>query len=148
VANVSGTKSQMQNVGKAQTTGLELGLKSPVNAWLELGANYTNMLLKNVSSPASKITDVPREKLTLQALVRPAAQVELIGFIESNSARWASDTVKLSGFTTLNLKAVYRPMAKVTAELGVSNLTDQNYSLADGFPSAGRTWSANLSYQF
>jgi iron complex outermembrane recepter protein len=148
VANVSGTKSQMQNVGKAQTTGLELGLKSLVNAWLELGANYTNMYLKNVSSPGSKITDVPRQKLTLQALVHPAPQVELIGFVESNSARWASDTIKLGGFTTLNLKTVYRPMAKVTAELGVSNLTDRNYFLADGFPSAGRTWSANLSYQF
>lgn len=148
VANVSGTKSQMQNVGKAEATGLELGLKSPVSAWLELGANYTNMFLKNVSNPASKITDVPREKLTLQAVLRPASQVEIIGFVESNSARWASDKIELGGFTTLNLKAVYRPTPKVTAEVGVSNLTDQNYFLADGFPSPGRMWSAKLNYQF
>ena len=148
VANVSGTRSQMQNVGKAESTGLELGLKSPVTSWLELGVNYTNMFLKNVSNPRSKITDVPREKLTLQAVLRPASQVELIGFVESNSERWASDTVRLGGFTTLNLKAVYRPTPQVTAEVGVSNLTDQNYFLADGFPNPGRMWSANLSYQF
>ncbi|MCK9215836.1 MAG: TonB-dependent receptor, partial [Rhodoferax sp.] len=148
VANVSGTKSQMQNVGKAEATGLELGLKSPVNAWLELGANYTNMFLKNVSSPASKITDVPREKLTLHAVLRPASQVEIIGFVESNSARWASDKVELGGFTTLNVKAVYRPSPKLTAQVGVNNLTDQNYFLSDGFPNPGRMWFANLSYQF
>jgi iron complex outermembrane receptor protein len=148
VANVSGTKSQMQNVGKVQSTGLELGLKSPVTSWLELGANYTNMLLQNVSSPTSKITDVPREKLTLQAVVRPASQIELIAFVESNSERWASDTVKLGGFTTLNLKAVFRPTPKLTAEVGVTNLADQNYFLADGFPNPGRMWFANASYQF
>jgi iron complex outermembrane receptor protein len=32
--------------------------------------------------------------------------------------------------------------------VGVNNLSDHNYSLADGYPNPGRTWFANASYQF
>jgi iron complex outermembrane receptor protein len=142
------TKCQMQNVGKVQSSGLELGLKSAVNSWLELGANFTYIYLKNVSSPNTKITDVPREKLTLQAVMRPKAQVEVVAFVESNSERWASDTVRLGGFTTLNLKAVYRPTRSLSTEVGVTNLADKNYSLADGFPNPGRMVFANACYLF
>jgi len=142
------TKCQMQNVGKVQSTGLELGLKSPVTPWLELGGNYTYIDFKNISSPSTQITDVPREKLTLQAVVRPKASVDIVAFAESNGERWASNTVKLGGFTTLNLKAVYRPSPRITTELGVTNLADQNYSLADGYPNPGRMVFANATYQF
>lgn len=148
VANFSGIKSQMQNVGKARITGLELGLRSPVANWLELGGNYTYQDIENVSDPAAKVTDVPGQKLTAHALMRLAGQVEVIAFLESDSGRWASNTVELGGFTTLNLKAVYRPARNISTEAGVSNLTDRNYSLADGFPQAGRTWFANASYKF
>jgi len=148
VANVSGIKSQMQNVGKVQSSGIELGLKGPVTSWLELGGNYTYMDLKNVSSPSTKITDIPRQKLTLQAVIQPTALVELIAFSETNSERWASNTVSLGGFTTLNLKAVYRPTKSMATELGVTNLADKNYAVADGFPNPGRMVYANASYQF
>jgi len=65
-----------------------------------------------------------------------------------NSGRWASNTVKLAGYTTLNLKAVYRPLKGISLEAGVTNLSDENYSLADGFPAPGRMWFANANYQF
>jgi iron complex outermembrane receptor protein len=141
-------KCQMQNVGKVQMSGLELGLSSPIATWLETGGNYTYLDMKNVSNPGTKLTDVPRQKLTAHLLVRPMAQVEVIGFIESDSGRWASNTVMLGSFTTANLKAVYRPAKNLSAEAGVTNLTDKNYSLADGFPNPGRMWFANANYQF
>lgn len=144
----SNFKCQMRNVGKVEMSGLELGFSSPFTHWLEGGANYTYLSLKNISDPATKLTDIPRQKLTAHLLVRPAAQVEVIGFVESDSGRWASNTVQLSGFTTLNLKAVYRPSKRFSTEAGVTNLTDRNYSLADGFPNPGRMWFANANYQF
>ena len=106
------------------------------------------MDLKNVSDPSTKLTDVPREKLTLHALVRPVAQVEVLAFVEADSDRWASNTVKLGGFTTLNLKATYRPEKRVALEAGISNLGDKDYQLANGFPNPGRTWFANATVQF
>lgn len=141
-------KCQMQNVGKVHITGLELGLRSPITNWLELGGNYTYLDLKNVSDPAARLTDVPNQKLIFHALLRPAEKLDIVAFIESDDGRWASNTVKLGGFTTVNLKAAYRPLKELTTEAGVTNLTDKNYSLADGFPNPGRMWFANARYQF
>ena len=148
VANVSGNKSQMQNVGKVRQSGIELDARGALNSVVELGANYTYIELKNLSSPTTKLTDVPQQKLTAQALLHPRGDVDVIAYAEHNSSRWASNTLQLASFTTLNLKAGYRPVRNVTAEAGVSNLNDKNYTLADGFPSAGRQWFGNVSYQF
>ncbi|MDD5058799.1 MAG: TonB-dependent receptor [Sideroxydans sp.] len=142
------SKCQMQNIGNVQASGIELGLNSPLAAWLELGGNFTYTRLKNVSDPATQLTGVPRQKLTAHALLKPAETLDLIAFAEANSRRWASNTVELAGFTTLNLKAVYRITNTVSTEAGVNNLSDKNYALADGYPSAGRTYFANAMMKF
>ena len=141
-------KCQMQNVGEVHMSGVELGLSSPITSWLEAGANYTWLDMDNVSNPATKITGIPEQKFTANVLVRPVAQLEVVGYLERDSGQWASNTVKLDGFTTANLKAVYRPAKNIYAEIGVNNLTDKNYSLADGFPNPGRTYFATANYQF
>lgn len=141
-------RCQMQNVGQVHSSGFELGLRSPVTGWLDLGGNFTYLNMENVSSPNTKLTDVPREKVSLYALIRPFGQLEIVPFIESESARWASNTVRVGAHTTLNLKAAYKPMKGLTLEAGVTNLTDQNYALADGFPNPGRMAFGNLNYQF
>lgn len=148
VANVAGTRSQMQNVGKVRSSGVELDARAALNRWAELGAGYTYTELKNVSAPATRLTDVPRQKLTAQALLHPHAALDLVAYAEHNSSRWASNTVELGGFTTMNLKLAYRAVAGVTVEAGVTNLNDRNYMLADGFPSAGRQWFGNLNYRY
>jgi iron complex outermembrane receptor protein len=141
-------KCQTQNIGKVRSSGIELGLNSPVVSWVELGGNYTLTVLKNISDPATKLTGVPRHKLTAHALFHPNEAVDVIPFAEYNSSRWASNTVELSGYTTLNLKAVYRVTGDISAEAGVNNLTDRNYSLADGYPNPGRSYFANATLKF
>ena len=148
VADVQGTLKQMQNVGEVRSSGFELGISNAVSSWLELGGNYTYIDLENVSDSKTRLTDVPRNKLTAHALLRPATAVDVIVFAEHNSERWASDTVELSGFTTVSLKMVYRLQKDISIDAGISNLSDKNYSLADGFPSPGRMWFANANYQF
>jgi iron complex outermembrane receptor protein len=142
------TKCQMRNIGKVRSTGFELGLRTPLTSWLDVGTNFTYIHLQNISSPNTKLTDVPSEKFTAYALIRPFGQLEIIPFIESESSRWASNTVKTGDHTTINLKAVYRPIKDLTLEAGVTNLTDENYALADGFPNPGRMWFANANYRF
>ncbi|NTV70379.1 MAG: TonB-dependent receptor [Azonexaceae bacterium] len=141
-------RCQMQNVGKVRSTGFELGLRTPLASWLDVGGNFTFINMENVSSPSTKLTDVPSEKLSIYALIRPFGQLEIIPFIESESSRWASNTVKTGDHTTINLKAAYRPLKDLTLEAGVTNLTDENYALADGFPNPGRMWFANANYRF
>ncbi|MES2262487.1 MAG: TonB-dependent receptor [Pseudomonadota bacterium] len=146
--NVSGTKSQMRNIGHVEASGIELGISGQASARLEFGGNYTLTELKNISAPATKLLDVPRQKITAHALFRPVDSVDLIAFAEHNSGRWASNTLELRSFTTLNFKAAYKPLARVTLEAGVNNAGDKNYMLADGFPNPGRMWFANARYQF
>lgn len=81
-------------------------------------------------------------------MYQPSDVVDLVAFVENSSARWVSNTVELGSYTTLNLKAAYRPMQAVTLEVGVNNATDKNYSLANGFPQPGHMWFANGNYKF
>ncbi|NBV16101.1 TonB-dependent receptor [Janthinobacterium sp.] len=148
VANVAGVRAQMQNAGRAHISGVELGARGSAGAWLDFGGNYTYTDMKNVSDRAIRLTDVPRHKLTAHAVLHAARQFDVVAIAETNSGRWVSNTLELGGFTTVNLKAVYRPMPSLSLEAGVSNLADRNYALADGFPSAGRTWLANAQVQF
>ncbi|MFZ2162469.1 MAG: TonB-dependent receptor [Sideroxyarcus sp.] len=142
------SKCQTQNIGKVKSSGIELGLSNPVGSALELGGNYTLTVLKNVSDPATKLTGIPRHKATAHALYKAGDAVEVVTFAEYNSSRWASNTVALSGYTTLNLKAAYRVTSAISTEAGVNNLTDRNYSLADGYPNPGRSYFANASLKF
>jgi iron complex outermembrane receptor protein len=113
-----------------------------------VGGNYTFTDLNNISNPSVKLTDIPRHKITANALLRPVENIDVIVFAEHNSSRWVSNTLELSGYTSLNLKLTYRPVKHLTVEAGVTNLTDKNYALADGFPNPGRMWFGNVQYQF
>lgn len=148
VANVSGTQSQMQNIGKTQASGFEIAAKDKTAAWLELGGNYTQTVVKNLSDRTLRITDTPRHKVTghTRFLVTDSTDVTLFG--EHNSSRWASNTVELHEFSVFNLKFAHRPMAQLGLEAGVTNITDKNYELSDGFPNPGRMFFANARYQF
>ncbi|MGF6115365.1 iron complex outermembrane receptor protein [Janthinobacterium lividum] len=148
VTNVAGVRAQMRNAGRAHISGVELGLRGSAGAWLDFGGNYTYTEMKNVSDRAIRLTDVPRHKLTAHAVLHAARQLDVVAIAEANSGRWVSNTLELGGFATVNLKAVYRSLPALTLEAGVSNLADRNYALADGFPSAGRTWLTNAQYQF
>ncbi len=139
---------QMQNIGKVRASGIELGLNSALLPELEVGGNYTLTEMTNVSDPSTRITSVPRHKATVHATYKAGDRFEATSFIEYNSSRWASNSVELSGYTTLNLKAVYHFTHDFSAEAGVNNATDRNYSLADGYPNPGRSWFANASIQF
>ena len=139
---------QMQNIGKVHVKGIELGLSTPLMSWLDVGGNYTYMRLENISSPATKITDIPTGKLTLNATAHPHEKMDVIAYLDAERGRWSSNTVKLGGFSTFNIKTVYRPVTGISTEVGITNLTDRNYALADGFPSPGRMYFANASYSF
>lgn len=148
VKNVSGTKSQMQNMGEVQSSGIELGLNDAMAEWLDVGANYSYIKLKNRSAPATRLTDVPQQKIITHATWHTMQQLDVTAFAEYNSSRWVSNTAELAGFSTVNLKAAYKPIKNTVFEAGVNNLSDKNYSLAEGFPREGRMWFVNANYQF
>ncbi|MBV6415759.1 MAG: Vitamin B12 transporter BtuB [Steroidobacteraceae bacterium] len=148
VRNVSGILSQMQNIGKVRASGVELGLRADLAGRFEVGGHYTFTDLDNRSDPTTRLTDVPEHKFTGHALWHATGFLDVLLFVEHDSARWASDTVELAGFTTLDLTVSARPRKGMWFEAGVANLADRNYSLADGFPAAGRRWFVNAGWKF
>lgn len=148
VANVSGNRSQMRNIGKVRMMGLELGVTQRLGTQLDVGASYSYTHAENVSAPATRVTDLPAHKLAAHATWHANDQWELVAYGLANSARWVSNTLQLGGYATLDMKAVYHPSARVAVEAGASNVGDHNYQLADGFPSAGRALFANINYQY
>lgn len=56
--------------------------------------------------------------------------------------------VRLGSYALVNFEAEYDFDPNTTLALGVSNLFDQNYALAQGFPEPGRMFFANLRAKF
>jgi iron complex outermembrane recepter protein len=54
----------------------------------------------------------------------------------------------IGAFTLLNLRADYDFTDNFSTAAGVTNLLDQNYSLADGFPEPGRQFYATARARF
>ncbi|MGD9599905.1 MAG: TonB-dependent receptor [Steroidobacteraceae bacterium] len=148
VRNVSGTLSQIQNIGQVRASGVELGLRADLAAQLEVGGRYTFTDLENRSDPTTRLTDVPEHKFTAHALWHAARYLDVLLFVEHDGARWASSTVELPGFTTFDLTVSAKPREGMSFEAGVANLADKDYALADGFPAAGRRWFVNAGWQF
>lgn len=80
--------------------------------------------------------------------VGEVAAEQVSSVVSREDSRWTSNTSEIAGFTTVNLKAVWRPVKNLSTEIGVNNLTDRNYELDYGYPNPGRMWFANARYQF
>lgn len=153
VANVQEDLAQMQNIGRVQIYGTEIEFNYQPWQWLRYGGNYTYLKLENKQQNATRITDIPQHKLINYVVIQPAEQWELQLELECNSSRWVSNVLKLDGYQILNTQIAYQPkLNSVSGQwrfaAGIQNITDKNYALADGFPSAGRMWFSKATWAF
>jgi iron complex outermembrane receptor protein len=145
------TCNQLQNIGLARHRGVELSLEQSLTSSLTAGAGYTYLERRNLSNPAIPLTDTPRHKLFAHLGWTPSDTWELQGTLESEQVRqvsYGNAYTTLGGFVLLGAKGIWKPRRNTAIELGVANLTDENYALADGYPLPGRTWFANAKYSF
>ncbi len=56
--------------------------------------------------------------------------------------------MQTGGYALVNLETEYQVSDGVTAAVGASNLLDDNYALAEGFPEVGRTFFAKVRARF
>ncbi|MCX4190581.1 TonB-dependent receptor plug domain-containing protein [Methylophaga sp. OBS3] len=139
---------QFQNVGEVSARGIELGSDFWLGKW-EFGGNYTYLDRVNKSSDL-KLTDVPSHKLFTYATWHISQPLSISATAQYESKRYTTtegDRIA-DAFTIAGVRAKYQFDKGVTARLGVENLFDKNYEYQEGFPEAGRTYYANLSYQF
>lgn len=145
---VSGSRSQMQNIGEVRHQGVELSAGLKPLTWAELGVTYTYLDRENRSNPETRLTSTPRNRLTGFLRVTPAAQWQIQASVENQDKMWDSNILRLGGYTAANLSVTWKPLAPLALEAGFSNILDRNYQQSGGYPMPGRTWFANARYRF
>jgi len=150
---LTNTLSQNRNVGKAVHKGFELEASHAFGATLEIGANYA-FLLRYVPDHSLILVDTPRHKAFVYANWKPVDGLSIIPSVEIGGQRHMTRAVAATqyfdggDYVVANLKAGYQITEAVSAEIGVNNLLDTNYKLADGYHEEGRNFFSNVRLTF
>ncbi|MEX8517397.1 MAG: TonB-dependent receptor plug domain-containing protein [Leptothrix sp. (in: b-proteobacteria)] len=133
--------TQMQNIGQARAQGLELGGEAKLGAW-QLDSHYQLLNRKNLSNPALKLTDTPRQQAMAHVGWRADSAWSLHAQLTGASSRYSSsDGVQVAGgYGVLDLKAAWQANPQVALEASVHNVGDRLYAYTEGFPEPGRQW--------
>ncbi len=141
-------QSQLQNVGKAEYMGAEIGAEYQVIPTLKAGANYTFIKRNNITNPALNFTDVPRHKIFGYIQYHMKDRLQLQVNTEYNAERYSTTYgTKAGSFILLNTNASVKVWRLFSVEAGINNITDINYALVEGYPEPGRNYFANLLYR-
>lgn len=144
------TCSQLQNIGKQENRGIELYTDLWLTEQLRWHADWTFLDRKNKSAPDVRLLDTPRHKLFSYIEYQVLPWLSLLGSIEYQSGRF-SDTLgerQTNSFVVGNLHAGIKLPAGFETRLGVHNVGDTNFAYQEGFPEPGRTYYANLRFNF
>ncbi len=160
--------SQNQNL-TGNNYGIELSADWDIFPTLRVGGNYTYLerKLDFVNQPFARVEGSPQHKAFLylawsatnRLTITPSVELasDFDSLITSNRSTLLSPPLasagypnyeKLGSFTLLNLQAEYRLSDNFSAAVGGTNLLDDNYQLAQGFPEPGRQYFANVRAKF
>ena len=147
VDNVQPNRFQLQNAGKAKFYGAEAGLDYQVVKGIKLGSNYTFIKRKNKTNPAILFTNVPEHKVFTYADFTFLKRANVLASFEHNSSRYSTSYgTQAKAYTLVNVKGAVKIYKFISAEAGLNNVLDVNYSLVEGFPEAGRNFFVNLVF--
>ena len=150
VSNVEGDLTQMQNTGEAVFKGIDLSLIYQPVTVLNVYVAYSFIKRKNISNPGILFTDVPDNKLFVSVEYNITRKLisNLFGEYDSRRINASDGTRSSPGYFVLNGQVSYRFTGYFTAEIGVNNIFDRNYTMQEGYPEAGRNFYAALNFNF
>lgn len=141
-------QSQLQNAGKSEYMGAEIGAEYQFLSMLKAGANYTYIKRNNLTNSVLHFIDVPKHKLFAFLQYRLGDRLNVQVNTEYNSDRYSTSYGAVAGsFMLLNTSATVRVYKWFSLEGGVNNIADENYVLAEGYPEPGRNYFINLMYR-
>lgn len=141
--------SQMQNVGRSEYVGAEIGFEYPLLEKVKIGLNYTYIEQHNLSDPTLHFTNVPNHKLFGYAQYQLTDKFYIQANAEYNSKRYSTSYGTVIGdFVVVNTKATVKVWKYFSVEGGVNNAFDRNYATTEGFPEPGRNYFMNLVYRY
>lgn len=141
-------QSQLQNTGRSEYLGGEVGVEYRIAETWKAGVSYTYIKRNNLSNPGLYFTDVPRHKFFGYLLYQLKDRLSVQANTEYDSRRYSTTYGAAAGsFMLLNTRAALKVLSFLSLEAGVNNITDRNYSLVEGYPEPGRNYFVNLVYQ-
>ena len=150
----TGLVGQSRNVGNGHSWGFELSAEKRLASWIDVGANYAyiDRTITDPTDPTFRPTGVPADKGMAYATLRPLANVTVTPNIEFTSKRWTENSsgtyYRTGDYLLVNLRAKWQVTEQVSLSLSGRNLTDENYTLVDGFPSEGRSIWLTTSFTY
>lgn len=142
---------QNQNVGEFQHRGIELDASYKGDSY-EVGGNYTYLNIKNKNDTDVKLTDVPENQLFAYVQKDLWTNTFVYANVKFRNGAYQQKMdntyVEVPSFTTFDAKINYSPTDSITTELGIKNITDEDYVYDMGFPMPGREFFVTLEYQF
>jgi iron complex outermembrane receptor protein len=164
-----GTVNQTRNAGNGTYYGAELEATADVASTLRFGGNLSWIhreydqippLVSGGATPPTNGADItngafepqgaPDFKAFLYADWRVTPLVTVTPSVEWDSSRWTVTSgaplrfYKTGDVMLFNLVADFDISKNVSLLVGGKNLTDENYSLVDGFPEEGRSYYVSL----
>lgn len=146
---ISPTVSEDENLGVERREGYELEVSRHLFAQLEAGVDYSD-LVREVQGTGAVPTDTPAHKLFAYIDWRPAPNWQIVPSVDSESRRWLQSAVNNlfyyqgGAFSRVDMKVSYQPIQRVELEVGVTDLTGENYQIEDGYHAPGREYFANV----
>jgi iron complex outermembrane receptor protein len=122
---------------------LQCNLIHSMSAWV----NGSYITSRNLSNPAIRFLDKPTKKIRAGLEYYPMKYIGFSVDLQHESERISSSDGKwrTTPFNLYNLRAS-APVKWFTLYAGCTNITDENYSLTEGYHEAGRAFYANISF--
>jgi len=139
---VSDSSYVLQNIGQATITGSEL-------VYEFLGQRWSASASASVQDPHDDVNNsqlLRRSKHTYSAMIGYRGNAFDIGVEAFHSGNRPDYGAILDPYTLVNLHGDYRFSQRLSLNLRIENLTDEDYQLAYGYNTPGRSAYAELRY--
>jgi iron complex outermembrane receptor protein len=150
VNNVQDDLYQMQNTGNSEYKGGDLTLTYIPTRSITVYGVYSYIKCLNISNPELLFTDIPENKAYASLEINPVKNFYVSISGEYNSKRYStSNGSRVSApFFVANTELKYKFAKYFDILFGIKNITDNNYTLQEGYPEPGRNFYASLHYNF
>lgn len=137
---------QFQNTGEAEFRGIETSVACQPIDLLTLAASYTFIERRNISQPDIHFIDVPKHKVMGYIKVGKDPMRYLMLDAAWHDERFSTSTGNYSApaYSLFNLRGAYNPLEHLGLQLGINNLLDRHYAIAEGYPEPGRTFYLSI----
>lgn len=134
---------QSENVERVDTDGLELTLQADPTRTLHIEANYTltDAINRSGGNAGRRLQLRPQHSGTVTADWESPIGVKLGGTLTlaGDSFNDAANSVRIEGYTVLDLRASYALSEKIELYGRVENLFDESYTVVTGYGTFGRS---------